>query len=254
MYSVLCGIWNLLVGVLWCACVCIFFVLRFAFGCVVWCGVAIGCTNNNYASREKCKKCGQSKEVAALSALAIPGASLQTHLHYFTRGPESHDQPGSLLAFSNATNQASVHKEWRSGDWICRCGFHNYSSRIQCKKCNEIAPLALGTKRLASEALAHEWDSKRLNQGYTSMQTQSAIYASFPGMSLGRVSNWQLPLPFLQQHSTPALLGMGVKQWRDGDWMCTNCKNHNYASRAECNRCKTTRDILDQDITPTEQS
>jgi len=234
--------------------VCIFFVLRFAFGCVVWCGVAIGCTNNNYASREKCKKCGQSKEVAALSALAIPGASLQTHLHYFTRGPESHDQPGSLLAFSNATNQASVHKEWRSGDWICRCGFHNYSSRIQCKKCNEIAPLALGTKRLASEALAHEWDSKRLNQGYTSMQTQSAIYASFPGMSLGRVSNWQLPLPFLQQHSTPALLGMGVKQWRDGDWMCTNCKNHNYASRAECNRCKTTRDILDQDITPTEQS
>jgi hypothetical protein len=166
VYSVLCGIWNLLVGVLWCACVCIFFVLRFAFGCVVWCGVAIGCTNNNYASREKCKKCGQSKEVAALSALAIPGASLQTHLHYFTRGPESHDQPGSLLAFSNATNQASVHKEWRSGDWICRCGFHNYSSRIQCKKCNEIAPLALGTKRLASEALAHEWDSKRLNQGY----------------------------------------------------------------------------------------
>ncbi|AEC06710.1 unnamed protein product [Arabidopsis thaliana] len=216
--------------------------------------ICTGCTNNNYASREKCKKCGQSKEVAALSALAIPGASLQTHLHYFTRGPESHDQPGSLLAFSNATNQASVHKEWRSGDWICRCGFHNYSSRIQCKKCNEIAPLALGTKRLASEALAHEWDSKRLNQGYTSMQTQSAIYASFPGMSLGRVSNWQLPLPFLQQHSTPALLGMGVKQWRDGDWMCTNCKNHNYASRAECNRCKTTRDILDQDITPTEQS
>jgi len=100
----------------------------------VWCGVAIGCTNNNYASREKCKKCGQSKEVAALSALAIPGASLQTHLHYFTRGPESHDQPGSLLAFSNATNQASVHKEWRSGDWICRCGFHNYSSRIQVRK------------------------------------------------------------------------------------------------------------------------
>ncbi|KAG7552569.1 Oxoglutarate/iron-dependent dioxygenase [Arabidopsis thaliana x Arabidopsis arenosa] len=69
-----------------------------------------------------------------------------------------------------------------------------------CKKCNETAPLAPGTKRLASEALAHEWDSKRLNQGYTSMQPNSAIYASFPGMSPGRISNWQLPLPFLQQH------------------------------------------------------
>lgn len=103
---------------------------------VVWCGVVwvIGCTNNNYASREKCKKCGQPKEVAALSALAIPGASHQTHLHYFTSGPEPIDQPGSLLAFSNAANQASVLKEWRSGDWICRCGFHNYSSRIQVWK------------------------------------------------------------------------------------------------------------------------
>lgn len=216
---------------MWCILVCVR-----AFGCV--CGVAIGCTNNNYASREKCKKCGQPKEVAALSALAIPGAA--SHLSYFTttRGPDP-------------ANQASAVKEWRSGDWICTCGFHNYSSRIQCKKCNETAPLALGTKRLASEVLAHEWDSKRLNQGYTSMRPQSSLYASFPGISSGSISNWQLPLPFLQQQQlTPALLGYGAKQWRDGDWMCTNCKNHNYASRSECNRCKTKRDIIEQTITP----
>lgn len=121
---------------MWCACVRILFVLRFAFGCVcvVWCGDEIGCTNNNYASREKCKKCGQSKEVAALSALAIPGASLQAHLNYFTSVPEPIGQAGSLLAFSNPANQAPVLKEWRSGDWICRCGFHNYSSRIQVRK------------------------------------------------------------------------------------------------------------------------
>ena len=99
-FCVFCCIWNLLVCVR-------------AFGCV--CGdVAIGCTNNNYASREKCKKCGQPKEVAA---------SLQSHLSYF-------DQLGSLLPFSN---QASALKEWRSGDWICTCGFHNYSSRIQVR-------------------------------------------------------------------------------------------------------------------------
>ncbi|KAF8047030.1 hypothetical protein N665_3248s0003 [Sinapis alba] len=198
-----------------------------------------------------CKKCGQPKEVAALSALAIPGAaSLQTHLSYLTRGPDPVDQLGSLLPFSNPVNQASALKEWRSGDWICVCGFHNYSSRIQCKKCNETAPLALGTKRLASEVLAHEWDSKRLNQGYTSMQPQSSLYASFPGISSGSISNWQLPLPFLQQQLTPALLGKGAKQWRDGDWMCTNCKNHNYASRSECNRCKNKRDIIEQAVRP----
>ncbi|RID52782.1 hypothetical protein BRARA_G00221 [Brassica rapa] len=196
--------------------------------------ICTGCTNNNYASREKCKKCGQPKEVAA---------SLQSHLSYFALGPDPVDQLGSLLPFSN---QASALKEWRSGDWICTCGFHNYSSRIQCKKCNETAPLAFGTKRLASEVLAHEWDSKRLNQGYTSMQQQS----SFPGISSGSFSNWQLPLLFQQQQLTPALLGKGAKQWRDGDWMCTNCKNHNYASRSECNRCKTKRDIIEQAVTP----
>lgn len=27
-----------------------------------------------------------------------------------------------------------------------------------------------------------------------------------------------------------------AKQWRDGDWMCTNCNNHNFASRSQCNR------------------
>ncbi|KAF9612773.1 hypothetical protein IFM89_003783 [Coptis chinensis] len=27
-----------------------------------------------------------------------------------------------------------------------------------------------------------------------------------------------------------------AKQWRDGDWMCTNCSNHNYASWSQCNR------------------
>ena len=91
-----------------------------AFGCV--CGdVEIGCTNNNYASREKCKKCGQPKEVAA---------SLQSHLSYFALGPDPVDQLGSLLPFSN---QALALKEWRSGDWICTCGFHNYSSRIQVR-------------------------------------------------------------------------------------------------------------------------
>ncbi|KAA8547475.1 hypothetical protein F0562_003661 [Nyssa sinensis] len=47
--------------------------------------ICTGCTNNNYASREKCKKCGQPKEVAAMPAIAMPGASLASHPHYFAR-------------------------------------------------------------------------------------------------------------------------------------------------------------------------
>lgn len=38
----------------------------------------------------------------------------------------------SVVPYENPSNQAPpVMKEWRNGDWICNCGFHNYSSRAQ---------------------------------------------------------------------------------------------------------------------------
>lgn len=140
----------------------------------------IGCTNNNYASREKCKKCGQPKELAAMPAVAIPGASVPTHPTYFARtrgGMEQMMNVGSFhpsvslssgwsvggasqygnqpsdpyglqsasnwplgggsisgLPYSSQPNQLpSVPNGngWRNGDWMCTCGFHNYSSRLQ---------------------------------------------------------------------------------------------------------------------------
>ncbi|KAH0973521.1 hypothetical protein GBA52_025677 [Prunus armeniaca] len=169
------------------------------------------------------------------------------------------------LLYSNPTNQLlSVPKGWRSGDWLCNCGFHNYSSRTQCKKCNAFPP-ALGTKRLASEELVHDWDNKRLNVGSTVGHQQSypgfeqvvgtsanpvtGPYASYPpSVSSGMAPNLQVLMPLTQQTTTPTLLGKGAKQWRNGDWMCTNCNNHNYASRLNCNRCKTQRDATAQPV------
>ena len=29
--------------------------------------------------------------------------------------------------------------------------------------------------------------------------------------------------------------------WKDGDWQCGQCGNHNFASRMVCRRCPTTR-------------
>lgn len=147
-------------------------------GCV--CDGSIGCTNNNYASREKCKKCGQPKELAAMPAVAIPGASIPTHPTYFARaqggieqilnvgslqpsislssswpiggtgqyGNQSTDPYGfqaasnwplggnsiSGISYASQTNHLPPvpnGNEWRSGDWMCTCGFHNYSSRVQ---------------------------------------------------------------------------------------------------------------------------
>ncbi|KAK9991126.1 hypothetical protein SO802_026111 [Lithocarpus litseifolius] len=173
----------------------------------------------------------------------------------------------SLLPYPDPANQLlSVPKGWRNGDWICTCGFHNYSSRAQCKKCNAFPP-ALGTKRLASDEFVHDWDNKRLNVGQTNGQLQSypvfdqiigtsadpnnRLYAPYPNLSSSTATNLQapmLPVPFPQQATTPTLLGKGAKQWRDGDWMCTTCNNHNYASRLQCNRCKTQRNALSQPV------
>jgi hypothetical protein len=42
---------------------------------------------------------------------------------------------------NNNTNQfPGVPKDWRNGDWLCSCGFHNYSSRTQCKECGAPVP------------------------------------------------------------------------------------------------------------------
>ena len=37
---------------------------------------------------------------------------------------------------NNNTNQfPGVPKDWRNGDWLCSCGFHNFSSRTQVIIC-----------------------------------------------------------------------------------------------------------------------
>lgn len=75
-------VWDGLVGVRILGCPVL---ARCTVGWICVANGSIGCSNNNYASREKCKKCGQPKEVAAIPAIAMPGASLPTHAHYFAR-------------------------------------------------------------------------------------------------------------------------------------------------------------------------
>ncbi|XP_057469996.1 RNA-binding protein involved in heterochromatin assembly dri1-like [Actinidia eriantha] len=173
----------------------------------------------------------------------------------------------SGLPYNNqATQLLLVPKGWRNGDWICNCGFHNYSSRAQCKKCNASMPPAIGTKRLASEELVHDWDNKRLNAGQAlglqqaypafeqeavsgGNQTTGVYNPAYHSGSPSMAPNLPVNLQFPHVAATPTLLGKGAKQWRDGDWMCTNCSNHNYASRSQCNRCKTQKDSPAQAVT-----
>ena len=123
-------------------------------GCVLGAWICIplwdtkGCSNNNYASREKCNKCGTLKEFAALPAMALPGAAMAapTFTYDSLRGSGGLGlglNAGTTLLrstqsswpFSSSTllggggTLGGNNLSWRQGDWVCMCGFHNYSSR-----------------------------------------------------------------------------------------------------------------------------
>ncbi|KAL6993445.1 hypothetical protein U1Q18_011563 [Sarracenia purpurea var. burkii] len=259
-----------------------------------------------------------------MPVIAIPGASLSTHPHYFPRTqgvPEQNinigvlgngafqqsqplstnwssgeadrdgvqpadmhgiQQTGTLplggknsseLPYTNLANHLlMVAKRWQNGDWTCDCGFHNYSSHAQCKKCNASMPPVLGTKRLASEEIVCDGvNKKRPNAGlklglqyaYPSFD-QVAVSggnqttgvhppASSPSGSLATAPNLQVNPQLPHLAAMPTLLGKGAKQWRIGDWTCTNCDNHNYASRSHCNRCKTQKDAPVQPVSIAQQ-
>ncbi|MQL78929.1 hypothetical protein Taro_011375 [Colocasia esculenta] len=200
--------------------------------------------------------------------------------------PFSGNINGGLSYANNSNHLLGVPKGWRAGDWICNCGFHNYSSRAQCKKCNAPFPAGvsssmansavsdlfptLGTKRLASEEFVNEWDSKRLNAGDmnghfltygqknsyqgleelagSSSNQSLGLYSKYPSVSSTSVPALQIHVQSSQPTTMPTILGKGAKQWRDGDWMCSHCNNHNFASRSFCNRCKTQKEAVPQPV------
>ncbi|MCO5606964.1 hypothetical protein L7F22_061155 [Adiantum nelumboides] len=263
--------------------------------------ICAGCSNNNYASRDKCNKCGTLKEVSALPAMALPGSAMAAPT--FAPNPLAHTgglgvgmhtgllhhlQPTWGLSGTTLANNLA-NNSWRPGDWLCNCGFHNYSSRSTCKKCSapmpttssvsvpptlppgvslsasanpllqaSALPQGMGLKRAAPDDLGN--DLKRLHTmgDYlphfpiqpSSLSALSGLFGSslgFPEVtSLNALPppNWQVqpPAQAPMLSLVPAIVGKGAKQWRSGDWMCSGCSNHNFASRATCNRCGEKRE------------
>ncbi|KAE8674020.1 protein AF-9-like protein [Hibiscus syriacus] len=132
------------------------------------------------------------------------------------------------VPYASPGNQPlSVPKGWRNGDWICNCGFHNYSSRSQCKNCDASIPPA-------SEEFVHDWDHKRLNSGQgpgfdqivgATSDPKPGAYPSYPSLNPVVASNWSGPVPFPPQAPTTTLLGKGLecsmlKKW-SRDWCKT---------------------------------
>ncbi|KAF6158087.1 hypothetical protein GIB67_014881 [Kingdonia uniflora] len=99
-------------------------------GCVLVVGNgSIGCSNNNYVSRDLCKKCGEPKEIAAMPALGMPEASLPTYSHYFAKAQGTMGVRINLLY---------IREQCFSNRQICHClkdkeglGFNDMSLRFE---------------------------------------------------------------------------------------------------------------------------
>ena len=53
------------------------------------------------------------------------------------------------------TTTPTTNPNYRAGDWMCKCGNHNFGSRTACKKCNLSKDEGKDTFRVAvPEALA----------------------------------------------------------------------------------------------------
>ncbi|KAL0332729.1 UNVERIFIED_CONTAM: hypothetical protein Scaly_2174400 [Sesamum calycinum] len=81
--------------------------------------------------------------------------------------PTSNWPPGSISDISYASQKAQLPpvsngNGWRTGDWMCTCGFHNYSSRVQQKvQC----PQPISTS-LVSPAVTEYWHVLRGNEKF----------------------------------------------------------------------------------------
>lgn len=122
-----------------------------------------GCSNNNYASRGKCNKCGQPKATGSLSSqqsiaagpnpgspagMAAVGFNMGTAMPLGIPGVLDMPWPWGATGGAGMTASFLAGGSFRVGDWICTCGIHNYSSRLTCRQCqvpSEVSSLSAAT-------------------------------------------------------------------------------------------------------------
>ncbi|KAK3022224.1 hypothetical protein RJ639_047770 [Escallonia herrerae] len=117
------------------------------------------------------------------------------------------------VPYPSQSNQLMVSKGWRNGDWLCNCGFHNYASRAQCKKCNASMPPGVRVFILvAIQTFGLQQSYPTFGQlASTGGNQTTGVYLPYPGGSSAVAPNLpvSLQLPHSQLTPAPALLGKG---------------------------------------------
>jgi len=130
---------------------------------------------------------------------------------------------------------------FRPGDWMCKCGNHNYASKASCGKCglgkdqgdlSNLGVLAgLGMPGMGAGIPAHapagfrpgDWICTCGNHNYAKRDT------------CGRCNGSKTENDNTHNNNRP-------QNFQVGDWMC-QCGAHNYRSKQACHKCNMAKDV-----------
>lgn len=148
-----------------------------------------------------------------------------------------------LVNVSGVKRYAERKMSWTGGDWLCgACQHANFKKRDTCQKCGypKFGGVDVSTYLYnRTEVLAGDWYCGALNCGSHNYASRTSCYRC--GM---------IKVEYTDQYYGAQMVAYGNDAgacppgWKTGDWVCprVSCAVHNYASRAECFKCKTTRD------------
>lgn len=137
--------------------------------------------------------------------------------------------------------------------WICpSCKNFNYEVRTQCNRCGRMQML-YRTPLINSQNSLHNLSNTSLNTNNNFITNISPLPFSNSNTDLNKLNNMSgdnnnnivspnmSPLKYSHSYS-PKVKKNEVKKKkpfveREGDWVCLNCKNLNFAFRLNCNRC-----------------
>lgn len=184
------------------------------------------CGNHNYRSRQACNRCGAPKPGAVKGGGCAGGGG---NPYVMPMGPMGGKGGwgGSCLGMTGFQPQPPTGggggSQFRQGDWVCTsCGNHNYASREMCNKCGAPKPQVPIHGGFGKGVGAHFGPGCGGGFGGCG-PTKGGGFAPRPGP-------YSPPMP-------PMMQGKPGSALRPGDWICTSCGNHNYASREVCNKC-----------------
>ncbi|KAI9117343.1 hypothetical protein K1719_011509 [Acacia pycnantha] len=123
-------------------------------------------------------------------------------------------------------------------DWLCGvCQHVNFRRRDTCQRCGydkfggPVESSSTWGSNKNSEALPGDWYCSAENCGAHNYASRSKCFRCAALRDDNGVSDHRNGLGSSSLHPPPG--------WKPGDWMCSSCGTHNYASREECFRCKT---------------